>query len=146
MRGSSLILGRFTHDSQRILAAVGEFALVHLKRLPNVTLGGGERHIAVFANAELGGLPDQPQSSLSPATTSAAKLHPSTNSATTSCVGPIASPPNAAVSASSTAPTTKSYWWYGYTLTCSSRNICPDSPRPARSFGHIASSRSTTSS
>src|ERR1035437_10876142 len=64
MRGSSLILGRFTPDPQRSLAAVREFALVRLKLLPNVTLGGGERHIAVFANAELGCLANDPKFSL----------------------------------------------------------------------------------
>lgn len=64
MRARLLILGRLTHDSQSVLAAVREFALVRLKLLPNVTVGGGERHIAVLANAKLGRFSHDPKFSL----------------------------------------------------------------------------------
>ncbi len=78
------------------------------------------------------------------ARSSASRRRRSTNSATTFCGGPIANCRNAATSASSIVRTTKRCWWCECIPSCSSRNICPASPRPTRSSGSIASSRSTT--
>src|ERR1017187_9397785 len=68
MRGSLLIPGRFTHDSQRVLTAVCEFALVHVEPLLNIVLcrfdrhqAGGKLHVTVLADAEQGMVSHDPK-------------------------------------------------------------------------------------
>jgi hypothetical protein len=65
------IFGRFTHDSQRVLTAVCEFALVHVEQLLNIVLcrfyrhqAGGKLHVAVLADAEQGMASHDPKFSL----------------------------------------------------------------------------------
>jgi hypothetical protein len=61
MRARLLILGCFTHDSQRVLTAVRELALVHAEPLLNIVLGRFDRHqtagelrVAILTDAEQG--------------------------------------------------------------------------------------------
>lgn len=53
MRNRLLIFGRFTHDAQRILAAIGWLAFVGIERGLNGLFGSGlELRIAVFAHTD----------------------------------------------------------------------------------------------
>src|SRR5664280_1376333 len=61
MRVRLLVFRCFTHDSQRVLTAVCEFALVHVEPLLNIVLcrfdrhqAGGKLHVTVLADAEQG--------------------------------------------------------------------------------------------
>ena len=66
MKNRLLVLGCFVHDPERILAAVGKFALVGVERRLDSLLGIGlELRIAAFANADYWrGLFDDPQLAL----------------------------------------------------------------------------------
>jgi hypothetical protein len=53
MKNRLFIFGRFAHNSQRILAAVGQFALMRVERGYNFLVGFGlELQIAAFANTK----------------------------------------------------------------------------------------------
>ena len=71
MRVRLLVFRCFTHDSQRVLTAVREFALVRVELLLNSGFigraersHGGKLHVAVFADAELWGFAHDPKFSL----------------------------------------------------------------------------------
>jgi len=68
MRVRLLVFRCFTHDSQRVLTAVREFALVHVEPLLNIVLcrfdrhqAGVKLHVAVLADAEQGMVSHDPK-------------------------------------------------------------------------------------
>jgi hypothetical protein len=68
MRVRLLVFRCFTHDSQRVLTAVCEFALVHVEPLLNIVLcrfdrhqAGGKLHVTVLADAEQGMVSHDPK-------------------------------------------------------------------------------------